>query len=867
MSANTARTLNDAVPGVVGAPGPERLTQALRAEHRARIVHDAPLVFGAHLLLIVVVLTLVWNHGSVTAWEWWCLAIALTTVARVVWQRQARLIVVREADMLRGIRILVALQGLAWGVGAAFLVAELPVEHAAIVLIGMAGLMAAAANTLAADPPAFYLMIGSVYVPIICSLILTAQDRDDVIIAVMTTVYMYVMHTVHRRAYLALRRQIETNAVVEEKAALLESQVQATADGLLIVDSRGHKILQNQRFLDIWDIPPEVGADLDDLRTLETALSRLRDPKAFAARVADLYAHPDEVSRDEIELVNGRVYDRFSAPVTGKGGEHYGRIWSFHDVTDLKRVAEAMREAKELAEQAAKTRSMFLANMSHEIRTPMNAVLGLTEIMLDDDATPEQRHSLELIRTSGESLLSIINDVLDFSKLEAGHVDVESIPFDLAHLVYTTASVLAVRAAEKGVELIPDLDGTPTWVRGDPGRLRQVLTNLVGNAVKFTERGEVVVRVEPVTPAGSQPGVRFAVQDTGIGIPADRLTKIFQEFTQVDGSTSRRYGGTGLGLTIAQRLVGLMGGHIDVTSQLGRGSEFSFTLPLSAETPPATARPPVHVPLAGRRVIVVDDNSTNRRILREMLVSEGARVDEATGTSAALATLRSATRSADPVILAIIDARMPDRDGFDLAAQVRQDPALQTTPLLMLTSAGQRGDAARCRELGVAGYLTKPISRADLLAAVASVLGSRAAGESETLVTRHTLSEAKRTLKILLAEDNAVNQEVAAAMLRRRGHHVDIVGDGSEAVAAVQRTTYDLVLMDVQMPEMDGFEATAAIRKLPGGAELPIIALTAHALAGERERCLERGLNGYLAKPVKAQELFAAVEGGDRRAA
>src|SRR5690348_3808231 len=850
------------------APATERLRQSLRTQHRTRIAHDAPLVLGAHLFLIGVVLALVWNHGSVTAWEWWCAAIALTTVARAAWQRQARLGSIADVDVIRGTRILVFLQGLAWGVGAAFLVAELPVQHAAIVLIGVAGLMASAANTLAADPQSFYLLIGAVYLPVITSLMLTTTDRDDLITAVMTAIYVYVMHTVHRRAHRALCRQLDTNAAVEEKAALLESQVNASADGLLIVDGRGHKILQNQRFLDIWEIPADISADLDDSRTLETALSRLKDPKAFAERVAYLYAHPDEVSRDEIELVNGHVYDRFSAPVIGKGGVHYGRIWVFHDVTELRQATESMREAKEEAERSAQTRSMFLANMSHEIRTPMNAVLGLTEILLDDELTTEQRHSLELIRTSGESLLSIINDILDFSKLDAGHLDVESIPFDLPHLIYNTVSVLAVRAAEKGIELIPDLDGSPTWVQGDPSRLRQVLTNLIGNAVKFTDRGEVVVRIAPVTLPDGRPAMRFAVQDTGIGIPAEQLGKIFQEFTQVDGSTSRRYGGTGLGLTIAQRLVGLMGGHIDVTSQLGRGSEFTFTLPLAAVAPPATAKPVMHIPLAGRRMMVVDDNSTNRRIFREMLAAEGARVDEASGTSAALAALRSASRTGDPVALAIIDARMPDHDGFELATQVRQDPALATVPLLMLTSAGQRGDAARCRALGVAGYLTQPISRTDFFQAVASVIRTEPSGPSEALVTRHTLSEARRNLKILLAEDNVVNQEVAATMLRRRGHQVDVVGDGTEAVAAIARSAYDVVLMDVQMPEMDGFEATAAIRKMPGGAGLPIIALTAHALAGERERCLEHGLNGYLAKPVKAQELFAAVEGlGGRKAA
>jgi len=721
MSANITNTPADKAPEVTATPGSERLTQTLRAQHRTRLAHDAPLVLAAHLLLIGVVLTLVWNHGHVTAWEWWGLAIMLTTVARAAWQRQARLATVRDEDILTGTRTLVLLQGLAWGIGSAFLVAELPVEHAAIVLVGMAGLMASAANTLVADPASFYLLIGSVYAPILASLVLTASDRDDMITAGMTAIYVYIMHTMHRRAYRALRRQIETNAAMEEKAALLESQVRASADGLLIVDGRGHKILQNQRFLDIWDIPPDIGTDLSDTRTLETALARLKDPKAFASRVAHLYNHPEEVSRDEIELLNGRVYDRFSAPVVGAGGAYYGRIWSFHDVTDLKRVAEAMREAKELAERTTKTRSMFLANMSHEIRTPMNAVLGLTELLLDEDLPAGQRHSLELIRSSGESLLSIINDVLDFSKIEAGRLDVEAIGFDLHHLVQNVVEALGVRAREKGVALTADVhSGTPVWVTGDPGRLRQVLTNLIGNAVKFTEKGAVTVRVAPDSGRGGKAGIGFAVRDTGIGIPAEKLTQIFQEFTQADGSTSRRFGGTGLGLTIAQRLVGLMGGQIAVTSEVGKGSEFTFALPLAA-----------------------------------------AAAQEAPGS-------------------------------------------------------------------------TRPSPRA----------------------ARH--------LRVLLAEDNSVNQEVAATMLRRRGHQVDVVGDGRAAVAAAERTLYDVVLMDVQMPEMDGYEATAAIRRLPCGGTLPIIALTAHALTGERERCLEHGMDGYLAKPVKAQELFHAVETGKR---
>ncbi|HXE81937.1 MAG TPA: response regulator, partial [Gemmatimonadales bacterium] len=573
-----------------------------------------------------------------------------------------------------------------------------------------------------------------------------------------------------------------------------------------------------------------------------------------------LYAHPTETGRDEIELTDGTVLERYTAPVVGANGEYYGRILSFHDVTEHKQLTAAMCEARDQAERAVQTRSMFLANMSHEIRTPMNAVLGMVEIVLDSDLDVQQRHSLEVVRSSAESLLGILNDILDYSKIEADRVELESVVFDLPRLVYTTASLLAVRAREKELELIPDVEAEVAQsVRGDPTRLRQVLTNLIGNAVKFTQTGEVVVSVQSLRLDDGRSAARFTVRDTGIGIPADRLDKVFEEFTQADGTTSRRFGGTGLGLTIAQRLVGLMGGRIAVTSELGKGSEFSFTPPL-VEAQPAVASAPLPVSLAGKRMLIVDDNSTNRRIFRNMLSGEGALVDEAKDVESALRQLRAAAPDR-AYALALVDVHMAGRDGFDLAADVRNDPAIAATPLLMLTSAGLRGDAARCRELGIGGYLTKPVSRTELVEAVVAMLGGAQSPETGNVVTRHTLDAVRQQLHILLAEDVVVNQEVAATMLRKRGHQVDVVGNGREAVAAVERARYDLVLMDIQMPEMDGFEATAAIRALGARGEVPIVALTAHALSGERERCLAHGMDGYLSKPFKAHELFATVEG------
>jgi signal transduction histidine kinase/DNA-binding response OmpR family regulator len=539
-----------------------------------------------------------------------------------------------------------------------------------------------------------------------------------------------------------------------------------------------------------------------------------------------------------------------------------------------KRAEAVMREARDLAERTARARSAFLANMSHEIRTPMNAVLGFVELILDTDLTTEQRRALELVRSSSEALLMILNDILDYSKIEAEHLEVESISFDVSKLVHATASLLAVRAREKHLELLADVPpDVPRVVRGDPTRLRQVLMNLIGNAVKFTEHGEIVVAVAAVQAADGNASLRFAVRDTGIGIAPEHLASVFKEFTQADSTMTRRYGGTGLGLAISQRLVRLMGGTLEVASDVGRGSEFSFTLSLPVDKAPAPGGAG-RATLGGRRFLIVDDNQTNRRILREMLAAEGINVEEAASAAEGLAALRRAATSRSPFDLAILDVQMPDMDGFELATAVRAAPDIARTNLLVLTSAGQRGDGERCRALGIRGYLTKPLSRADLLEALGAVLaGPPATGGAGTgtpeVVTRHTIAESRRSLRILLAEDNPVNQQVAVAMLVKRGHEVHVASNGREALEAVREREYDVVLMDIQMPEMDGFEATHAIRTLPKGKGLRIIGLTAHALSGERERCLTHGMTDYLAKPFKGHELFAIVEGapGDAAAA
>jgi two-component system sensor histidine kinase/response regulator len=660
-----------------------------------------------------------------------------------------------------------------------------------------------------------------------------------------------------------IARDITERKRVVEEAAHFEGILAAASDAFVGMDIEGTVTEWNRAAEDLlgWTADEATGQRLSELIIPE----RYRDAHERGLRHY-LETGEGPVIGQRIELAalhrdGHEIPIELSVFVTVTGGvERFNAF--IHDISEHRRLTSELEAARDQALEASRMKSDFLAMMSHEIRTPMNGVLGMAGLLLDTELDPEQREYAEIVRSSGDALLSIINDILDFSKVEAGKLDLEIVDVNLHTLVEEVADLLAARAHGKGLELATLIDPeVPLAVRVDPGRLRQILLNLLSNAVKFTNAGEVVVCVTASEPAQGDVGIRFEVTDTGIGIQPRDQDRLFEPFSQADSSTTRTYGGTGLGLAISRRLVELLGGELTVHSEPGVGSSFEFTLRLSrGEAAPTTVS---RTDLTGLRTLIVDDNATNRKILEQQVASWRMASTSADGGAAALEQLRDEHAAGRRYDLALLDMDMPGVDGVELTRLIRADPATATLPVVLLTSSGVRGSHEAARQAGVSAYLTKPVHQSQLFDAIAAVFG--AADASDVSPTTHaTIAEdrARTRPPILVAEDNSANQKVAAAMLAKIGYRADIVANGAEAVEAVRRVSYGAVLMDCQMPQMDGYAATAAIRssEQAGAGRLPIIAMTAAATKGEEERCLLSGMDAYLSKPVDVERLATVLK-------
>ena len=677
----------------------------------------------------------------------------------------------------------------------------------------------------------------------------------------------------------ANRKLAAQHVVLDDERRILRTFIDNVPDLMYVKDAESRFVVANAQVARSMGVkkPEELLGRTDfDFYPGEIAAGFYDDEKRVIQTGQPMFDREELTGADEANEV--RVLLTTKVPLLDSEGHVTGIAGIGRDITTRKKAEDALRESNRQlqeaidranrlafeAESANRSKSQFLANMSHEIRTPMNGVIGMNGLLLSSNLDAEQRHYAEVIETSASSLLSLIDDILDFSKVEAGKLEIDDVDFNLHVLIDDFAAMMAERVGDKQLEFVcavaPNVRAN---LRGDPGRLRQVLLNLAGNAMKFTHRGEVVVRAELISETGDSVCLRFTVRDTGIGIPLDKQRMLFTSFTQVDASTTRQYGGTGLGLAISKKLVELMGGEIGMESKEGEGSNFWFTICVAKQASNPQSITP-RVPVKGSRILVVDDNATNREVLTAQLHSWGAAVVAVESGPTALASLRYAEATGTPFQVAVLDMAMPGMDGATLGRAILGDDDLKTIPLVMMTSLGQRGDAHHFREIGFAAYLTKPVRLSDLFDCLSSLLTGGPQTETRPLITRHSLRAARRSnARILLVEDNHTNQEVACGMLQRMGWHADVAQDGKEALQALERTSYDLVLMDVQMPEMDGYEAARRIRDTNSAVlnhNVPIIATTAHAMAGDSAKCLAAGMSGYVSKPIDPKILERLVE-------
>jgi len=784
-------------------------------------------------------------------------------------------------DARRLMRWAVAISAATWSGGAVIFAPALTFAHLALLMVVLSGMVAAAVNTMSADRTTFHAFAGVLLGGLLVALVRhgLARGVTDLHLAAVLLVVLFgvIVVLLVRDTFRTLRRGVETAVELEEHEAQAEREssfltalVQSVPDAIVAMHRDGRILGVNRGFEEIfgWEPHEALGRDLNALVVPEGEREAARD---LDRELIDGGALAYEVHRIRKD---GRPVDlrASAAPVRGVPDV---MVVLYHDITRLKETERALERAKEDAEAANRAKSEFLATMSHEIRTPMNAIIGMAELLEETDLSPTQRDYVQVFRTAGDTLLDLINEVLDLSKIEAGHLELEEESFELWELVDETVQVFAVPAHSKGVELTAHVDpGVPRWVEGDPGRLRQVLVNLLGNAVKFTEEGEVVLEVRPVEDGGDggEGGeaeghrVRFAVRDTGPGIPEDRLNAIFERFTQADSSTTRKHGGTGLGLTISAALVKRMDGEIGVESELGEGSRFHFTARFGDGEP--RRREPAEAPpgkVEGLDVLVVDDNATNRLVVREMLSGWGARPAAVASGEEALRELRRRRDEGDPYDMVLLDGQMPGMDGFHVAEVIRDDPELVNVSMMMLTSTGDRPELVdRARRAGIGEYLVKPVRRSRLLEAMRKTLDDGEGVGQEDGEPGPEGEPTARGARVLLVEDTEENRMLIGAYLGGSPFEVEMAENGEEGFERFVESPdeWDLILMDVEMPVMDGYDATRAIREWEAERDrdpVPIVALTAHALESEREKGREAGMNHHLTKPIKKEPLLETV--------